>query len=44
LRLVGEDVGELALAFVAPLGTEDNRDGHDRGGEGGGRLQQPARF
>jgi hypothetical protein len=31
LRFVGEDVGELALAFVAPLGTEDNGDGHVRG-------------
>lgn len=28
LRFVGEDVSELALAFVAPLGTEDNSDGH----------------
>lgn len=24
LRLVGEDVGELALAFVTPLGAEDD--------------------
>jgi hypothetical protein len=30
LRLVGENIGELALAFVAPLGAEDNRDGHVR--------------
>lgn len=29
LRFVGEDVGQLALAFVAPLGAEHNRDGHD---------------
>jgi hypothetical protein len=28
LRFVGEDVGELALAFVAPLGAEDNGCGH----------------
>ena len=28
LRLVGEDVGELALAFVTPLGAEDDGDGH----------------
>lgn len=41
LRLVGEDVGELALAFVAPLGAEDNGDRHRektgnkrRGGDG----------
>lgn len=27
---VGEDVGELALAFVAPLGAEDDGDGHVR--------------
>ena len=33
LRLMGEDVGELALAFVAPLGAEDNCDGHVRRGE-----------
>jgi len=24
LRFVGEDIGELSLAFVAPLGAEDN--------------------
>lgn len=29
LGLVGEDVGELALAFVAPLGAEHHGDGHD---------------
>jgi hypothetical protein len=28
LRFVGEDVGELALAFVAPLGAENDGDGH----------------
>jgi hypothetical protein len=28
LRFVGEDVGELALAFVAPLGAEDDRRRH----------------
>jgi hypothetical protein len=28
LRFVGEDIGELALAFVAPLSAEDNGDGH----------------
>jgi hypothetical protein len=34
LRFVCEDVGELALAFVAPLGAEDNCDGHVRQDEG----------
>jgi hypothetical protein len=34
LRFVCEDVGELALAFVAPLGAEDNSDGHVRRDEG----------
>jgi hypothetical protein len=38
LRFVGEDVGELALAFVAPLGAEDNSDGHVRRGGGRGRA------
>ena len=28
LGVVGEDVGELAFAFVAPLGAEHNGDGH----------------
>ena len=28
LRFVGKDVGELALAFVAPLGAKDNRCRH----------------
>lgn len=28
LRFVGEDIGEFALAFVTPLGAEDNRRRH----------------
>ena len=39
LRLVGKNVGKLALAFVAPLGAEDNGDGH-REDEGRGRRRQ----
>lgn len=31
LRLVSEDVGELAFAFVAPLGAEDNGGSHGGG-------------
>lgn len=43
LRLMGEDIGELALAFVTPLGAEDDGDRHgwqqgagedDDGGDG----------
>jgi hypothetical protein len=34
LRFVCEDVGELALAFVTPLGAEDNSNRHVRQDEG----------
>lgn len=46
LGFVGEDVGELALAFVAPLGAEDNGDGHGAVGEsseGGQRVAASGR-
>lgn len=43
LGFVGEDVGELALAFVAPLGAEDNGDRHGRESRRGGERRDETR-
>ena len=31
VRLLGEQVGDLSLPFVAPLGADYDETGHDRG-------------